>query len=182
MNSSIRGRAAVFGAVLMCACASLTLQANEATLSNSSFVEKAAQAGMTEVELGKIALSKSHDSDVRAFAERMVKDHGKANQELKSVASSADVQVPSELDSEHRAMVDGLRAKSDAEFDAAYAKHMAEGHTKAVSLFQSASSSKDLDPALTAFAEKTLPTLKSHKEMADSLAAGERTASTADSD
>ena len=178
MNSEIRGCAAALAGVLLCACAGVALGADEASLSNQSFVEKAAQDGMAEVQLGQIALSKSHDSDVRAFANRMVSDHDKANVELKSVAKEADVQAPTELDAEHRAMVDQLKSKSDTEFDAAYAKAMADDHTKAVSMFQSASSSQDLDPALAAFAKKTLPTLKEHKEMADSLAAGEHTAST----
>jgi putative membrane protein len=178
MNSEFRGRAAALTAVLIWACASVALGADDATLSNESFVDKAAQVGMAEVELGQVALKKSHDSDVRAFADQMVTDHDKANLELKSVAKSAHVEAPTQLDAEHRAMVDELRAKPDSEFDAAYAKAMADGHAKALELFKAASSSDALSPALSAFAKKTLPTLQHHKQMADELAAGERTAST----
>lgn len=180
MNTGIRGRTAAFVGVLACACASVALQANNdasMSMSTSTFVEKAAQDGMTEVEMGKVALDKSHDSDVRAFADQMVSDHGKANMELKSVAKSANVQVPTELDSEHRSMVDQLRSKSGPDFDAAYAKAMADDHAKAVEMFKSASSSADLDPQVATFAKKTLPTLEHHKSLADALAKGEHTAS-----
>jgi len=74
-------------------------------------------------------------------------------------------------------MVTMLSAKSGAAFDKAYADHMAKDHSKAVALFESAS--KSSDPELAAFAQKTLPTLQEHKQLADNLRAntGTRTAS-----
>jgi len=72
-------------------------------------------------------------------------------------------------------MVLELSAKSGAEFDAAYAQHMAEGHAKAVELFEAESKATDSD--LAAFASKTLPTLNEHKQLADRLAANTRSAS-----
>jgi putative membrane protein len=180
MKTGMRGRTAAFAGVLVCACASIAVQADDeassTSMTTSTFVQKAAQDGMTEVEMGKLALDKSHDSDVRAFADQMVSDHDKANMELKSVAKSANVQVPTEIDSEHRSMVDKLRTKSGEDFDEAYAKAMADDHAKAVAMFKSAASSSDLDPQVATFAKKTLPTLEHHKSMADQLAEGEHTA------
>ena len=54
----------------------------------SIFVNQAAQDGMTEVAVGKAALARSQDPSVRSFAQRMVNDHGKANAELASIATS----------------------------------------------------------------------------------------------
>ncbi len=97
----------------------------------------------------------------------MVKDHSKANAELASLAESKSLKVPAKLDVRHRAMVDALKLRSGASFDAAYAKHMAADHNKAISLFTKESTSSDTD--LAAFAKKTLPTLKEHKKLADDL-------------
>jgi predicted outer membrane protein len=126
------------------------------------FVKKAALGGMTEVELGKLAQSKSQDAKIKAFADRMVKDHGKANTELAGIAKGKGLEVPMSLDAEHQSMVKELSAKSGSDFDAAYSKHMVMDHAKTIALFQGAAKNSDAD--LAAFAEKTLPTLKEHEE------------------
>ncbi len=135
--------------------------------SPKTFVEKAAQDGMTEVELGKVALEKSQNPEVRNFAQRMVTDHGKANSELATLAKQKGIDAPKKLDAEHEAMVKNLKAKDGASFDSEYSHHMNMDHSKAISLFEAASKSPDKD--LAGFAKKTLPTLKEHKEMAGKL-------------
>jgi putative membrane protein len=135
--------------------------------SPASFVTKAAQDGMTEVALGKLALSKSNSNDVKQFAQRMVQDHGKANAELAGIAKTKGLEVPTQLDAEHQAMVKALSGKSGAAFDSSYAAHMVSDHTQAIALFQATAKSTDRD--LASFASKTLPTLQEHKRMADSL-------------
>jgi putative membrane protein len=122
---------------------------------------------MTEVEAGKLALSKAQDPQIRDFAQRMVADHGKANAELASIAKSKGIAAPKKLDAEHQAMVDTFKGKSGADFDAAYAHHMNMDHSKAIALFEGASMSSDAD--LAQFAQKALPTLKEHKQMAEKL-------------
>jgi putative membrane protein len=157
-------------AVLLCACAS-GVSANQSPAAQS-FVEHAAQAGMTEVALGRIAMTKSSNVDIRTFGARMVQDHGKANAELETAARRADLRAPTALDAEHRAIVDELSAKSGSEFDTEYARQMEEDHAKAVDLFKFAASSSDLGPSLSGFASNALPTLVEHKKMADDLVAG----------
>jgi len=139
----------------------------------TSFVKQAAQDGMTEVQLGKLAVQKSQDAKVREFANRMVADHSQANRDLASLAKSKNLDVPASLDSEHQSIVQTLTEKSGAAFDAAYSEHMKADHSEAIALFEGASTSSDKD--LAAFAQKTLPTLQEHKKMADQLA-GSRTA------
>ena len=131
------------------------------------FVRMAALGGMTEVELGKIAQTMAQDANVRKFADEMIKDHSKANKELATLAKTKGLAVPSTLDSEHNAIVQKLSAKSGADFDAAYSKQMMEDHDKTIALFEGATKSSDKDVA--AFAQRTLPTLQKHKQMADSL-------------
>jgi putative membrane protein len=147
--------------------ASLAAEAEKTPPTPSVFVKKASLDGMAEVEAGKLALSKSQDPAIRGFAERMVSDHGRANAELASLAKSKGIATPKGLDAEHNAMVSGLKAKSGGDFDHAYAEHMQMDHSKAISLFESAAGSSDRDFAQ--FAEKTLPTLKEHKQLAEKL-------------
>lgn len=144
-----------------------TDKASAAGATPATFVATAVQDGMTEVALGKLALSKSSNKDVTAFAEKMVQDHGQADQQLESIAKSKGLKVPTKLDAKHEAIVNRLSGKSGAAFDRAYAEHMAKGHAQAVAMFESAS--RLSDPELAEFARKTLPTLQEHQQLADSL-------------
>jgi putative membrane protein len=147
--------------------ANLAAEAEDTPPAPSVFVKKAALDGMTEVELGKIALDKSQDPMVRKFAQRMITDHSKANQELTSLAKAKGLAAPTTLDAEHQAMVTKLKGEDGAAFDKAYCEHMVMDHNKAVALFESAA--KTPDSELAGFAKKTLPTLKEHRQMAESL-------------
>jgi putative membrane protein len=141
----------------------------------TTFLTKAAQDGMTEVQLGKLAQKSAQNKEVRSFGEHMAKDHGKANDELKSIAKTKNFDPPKELDAEHEAVISKLSSKSGADFDAAYMDEMVKAHGKAIALFKDAQKSSDAD--IAAFAKKTLPTLQEHKKMADSLQPKIKTAS-----
>lgn len=130
-----------------------------------SFVEKAAMGGMAEVELGNLAQQKASSEEVKQFASRMVQDHGKANDELKQIASAKSIQLPTALDKKHRADIDRLGKMSGAQFDRAYMSHMVDDHKKDIADFKKeASGGKDSE--LKAFASKTLPTLEEHLQLA----------------
>jgi putative membrane protein len=140
-----------------------------------TFMTKAAQDGMTEVQLGKLAQKSAQSKEVRSFAEHMVTDHSKANDELKSLGKAKGFDAPKQLDAEHQAVVSKLSGKSGADFDAAYMDEMVKAHGKAIALFKGAQKSDDAE--IAAFAKKTLPTLQEHKKMADSLQPKIKTAS-----
>jgi len=123
---------------------------------------------MREVELSKLALRKSTNSKTKSFAQMMVNDHSKANSELKSIAESKAMELPTTLDKEHAAAVKGLAAQAGAAFDQAYAKQMVSDHQKAVTLFKQEASDNN-DAELTAFARKTLPAIETHLQMAMQL-------------
>lgn len=160
----------LFLAISGISTASIAAAAENAVAEPAVFVEKAAQGGMAEVELGRLALLKSRDETVREFAQRMVNDHGKANAELATIAKTTGLEPPKNLDAEHQAQVKTLRAKEGADFDRAYSEHMNMDHSKAISLFESGAKSGDAE--LAGFAKKTLPTLQEHKMMAKKLPVG----------
>jgi putative membrane protein len=157
----------LFLAIAGVSSAAIAAEAEDSPPTASVFVQKAAQDGMTEVELGKVALAKSRNAEVRDFAQRMVTDHGKANNELAALARQKGIDAPNKLDAEHQAMVQKFEGKSGAAFDNEYSRHMSMDHTKAISLFEAASKSED--PDFAGFAKKTLPTLKEHKKLASQL-------------
>jgi putative membrane protein len=134
------------------------------------FVNAAAQGGMLEVELGSKAAQMGTSADVKTFGNHMVTDHSKADAELKALAMRKGVSMPTQLDSDHLKKVNELTKLSGAKFDSEYAKDMVDDHEEDVSEFEKAS--KDLkDPDLRQWAASTLPTLKSHLEMAKDVKA-----------
>jgi putative membrane protein len=141
-----------------------------ATLARSdrSFVLEAADDGMAEVELGKLAQQKGSSDAVKSYGAKMVEDHGKANGELKSIAAAKGITLPTAPSAKHQKALDAMGKRSGADFDKAYARQMQADHRKAVALFQKQSKS-GADADLKAFAAKTLPTLQQHLDHARSL-------------
>jgi len=129
------------------------------------FLQKAAQDGAAEVQLGELAERKAMRDEVRQFAKRMVEDHGKANEQIKSLASSHGVQVASGLDRHHEREMNRLSGLVGGDFDRAYMSRMLDDHRKDVAQFRKRARAKKQND-VTQFAAATLPVLESHLEMA----------------
>ena len=136
---------------------------------DSTFVKKAAQGGMAEVELGQLATRKASSEEVKKFGQRMVDDHSKANEQLKQVAAEKNIDVPQQLDAKDKATKARLEKLSGERFDKAYMKDMVRDHQKDVAEFQRASKIAK-DPAIKNFAQQTLPTLQDHLKEAQKIA------------
>ncbi|WP_339506119.1 DUF4142 domain-containing protein [Pseudomonas sp. EA_15y_Pfl1_P102] len=136
---------------------------------SNSFVDNAAEGGITEIEAGKLALQKSSSADVKTFAQHMVTEHTKANQELATLAKKLDIEVPDDAALTDKARKAILEMR-DESFDEAYANNQVAAHEKTVELFKKESMSSD-NAELKAFATKTLPTLEAHLKAAKDLQA-----------
>ncbi|MEW6613508.1 DUF4142 domain-containing protein [Thermithiobacillus tepidarius DSM 3134] len=133
-----------------------------------AFMEMAAQGGMAEVQMGQMATRQAADPDVKQFGQRMVDDHGKANAELKQLAQKKGVTLPDDTDKKHKDIAARLAKLKGAEFDRAYMAAMVKDHQEDVTHFENkAKNAKDAD--VKAWAGKTLPVLKEHLQMAESL-------------
>jgi putative membrane protein len=134
-----------------------------------NFFTQAAQAGLLEVEASKLAQERATNADVKSFAKMMVTDHTGAADELKQLAASEGVTLPTQLNARQKAILDKLQKAQGAEFDRLYAQTVGlAAHQEAVGLFdKTAKGAKD--PGVKAFAEKTLPTLKNHLAQARQL-------------
>lgn len=131
---------------------------------DAEFATKAAVGGMAEVEFGKIALTKTTDTKIKAFAEMMVSDHGKANEELKTLAAAKNITLPMALDDDHTKIMTDLNSSTGKDFDKKYVDAMVDGHQKTLNLMEE--EAKDgKDAGLKAFAAKTAPIVKSHLDM-----------------
>jgi putative membrane protein len=131
---------------------------------DSKFATEAASGGMMEVEMGKMAAKEGMSADVKAFGEKMVADHTKPNDELKALAATKNITLPAGLSDDDQKMINKLSTMKGKDFDKKYVSMMADDHDKDVDHFEKAA--KDCkDPDLKAWADKTLPTLKSHKDM-----------------
>jgi|SRR5215831_2301018 len=136
---------------------------------SSKFATNAAQGGMAEVELGRLATQRAGDASVREFGARMVADHSRANSELKSIAGQKGIQLPTEMNSEQKSEMDKLGKMSGPDFDKEYMSAMLKDHETDVKDFETQSKDGN-DPEIKAFAGKTLPTLQQHLQMAQQAA------------
>jgi putative membrane protein len=138
--------------------------------SSSDFVEKAAMSDMYEVEAGKIAASKGQSEQVKKFGQHMVEAHSKTTEELKALVKTENVkaELPAKLDSKHQGMIDDLNEAKPEDFDETYAKQQVNAHEDAVDLFDKYAKDGD-NGNLKQFAQKTLPMIKEHLDMAKKL-------------
>jgi putative membrane protein len=142
---------------------------------SNDFVDNAAAGGIAEIETSKLALEKSSSADVKDFANMMISDHTKANEELISLAKKHDIEVPDEptLVKKAKAKILDMR---DESFDAAYANNQVMAHEETIALFKKEAETvtddkKPGNTELKAFAQKMLPDLEKHLEMAKKLQA-----------
>ncbi len=129
------------------------------------FIEKAARGGMAEVQMGELARQKGASQAVRDFGDRMVSDHSRADNELKQLVTQKGGTLPTSVSHSEQSSVQHLQGLSGAEFDKAYAKDMVKDHTKDVKEFER-ESAEVTDPDLKAWAQKTLPVLQQHLQLA----------------
>lgn len=137
------------------------------TGSDTTFVSKAAQGGLAEVELGNLASQKASSPEVKQFGERMVTDHTKANDQLKQIASKDNLAIPTTLSAKDQALKNRLNKLSGSSFDKAYMEAMVKDHKTDVAEFQH-EAKNGTNPDVKEFAASTVPTLQDHLKQAES--------------
>lgn len=149
-----------------------TVAANaRVTSETKSFIKKASEANMFEIETSKVALQNASSQQVKDFAQRMVDDHTKAGDDLTAtIGANKDMQadVSTSLGTMHKMKLSKLKKEEGASFDKDYVKAQVAAHDDAVKLFQKYADNGN-DPAVKAFASRTLPTLQDHKSTIDNI-------------
>lgn len=134
------------------------------------FVTLAAMSDQFEIQTGQMAADQAGSEQVRQFGQQLVTDHGKSSQQLMSLAQAANLNVAAPaMDQRHQVIIDSLKDAKGQGFDTAFAQAQVAAHREGIALFKSYSENGD-NPELKAFAEKGLPVLQQHLEMAQKLA------------
>ena len=138
---------------------------NNDTEDDAEFAVEAADGGMLEVQLGKLAQTKGSSNEVKTFGEMMVTDHTKANEELMTLATQKNITLPSVLSEESQKTYNDLAEKTGSDFDDAYIDFMVKDHKDDVDAFKKqAEDGNDMD--LKSWASGKVSTLEHHLEMA----------------
>jgi putative membrane protein len=125
------------------------------------FVREAAIGGLSEVKSAELAKSKASSAQVKSFAEQMIKDHMKANQELEQLAKQKGIQLPTALNNEEQTNLDKLSKLSGGAFDKAYVMQQQTGHEQMLRLMED-EAQNGKDPDLKRFAAKTKNVVSEH--------------------
>jgi putative membrane protein len=142
------------------------MQTSTNSSGDTSFVTKAAEGGLAEVQLGNLVEQKTSNAAVKQFAQRMVTDHTKINDQLKEVASKDNLALPTTLSAKDQALKNRLERLSGHAFNKAYMEAMVKDHHADISEFQH-EASHGSNPDLKTFASNTVPTLESHLKQAE---------------
>ncbi len=152
---------------LFVACAAFAAHAH--ARSDAAFMKEAAHAGAAEIEAAKLAQTKAKNADVKAFADTMIADHTKVADELKVLAAAKNVKLPDGPSMTQKAELKLIDAGDNDKFDERYAKSFGvKAHQDTIKLFEEASKNAK-DAEVKAWADKTLPGLRHHLEMAQAL-------------
>jgi putative membrane protein len=138
----------------------------ELTTSTKGFVDDAAVSDMYEVQAGQIALMRAKSPDVKMFAQKMIDDHTKSTNQLKTILAkdSPNFMPPMQLDSRREGLLNDLKGAKDEDFEGRYIAQQVNGHDEAVILIRGYASSGD-NPDIKTFAMDILPTVQMHQDM-----------------
>lgn len=150
--------------------ASARAQENAAPLSSAekAFIEQAHASSLGEIKIGELAKTKAMSPAAKTLAERLVADHQKADEALKKLAMDHGITLPTEPPAAEQAAYESLEKKQEAQFDKAFARHAIKHHKKDIAKFEKAEK-KATHADVKAFIEQTLPVLREHLVLAESV-------------
>ncbi len=169
-SKTFKAASAMLAAALLSGCV-MNHHAPMAGANSAHFVHEAAVGGNFEIMSSRLALRKSHDSEVRSFAKMMIKDHTAASADLRNAVAQSNVsqdEIVKTLDGEHQDKLNELKRLNGHDFDIAYIEDQRAAHSDAVRLFRNYRANGRSE-SLHYFAASTLPTLEAHERKAYSL-------------
>jgi len=143
---------------------------HETNQADRAFISAATTGGLGEVAAARLATEKAADPNVKEFAQRMIHDHGAANDKLAALAKADGISLPNRLDDEHSTMRDELEQASGTQFDRIYIEGQIIDHQKTAQLLEYEIGSGE-NTELKKFASDVLPIVFGHLFMAQTIAA-----------
>lgn len=142
-------------------------QQQQLSSTDRDFVKNAYESNMKEIQISELAAQRSSSNEVKQFAQQMVDDHRTANDQLKEIADSKGIDLPSDIQSPEQEQFSNL---SGNEFDRQYVENQRSAHQQAISLYQN-QANRGSDPELKSFASNQLDKLRQHESMVTNLQA-----------
>lgn len=142
--------------------------ASQLAAKDEKFVRDAVQGNLREVRMGELARERGGRAEVKEFGRTLAGDHSRSGADLKALAARKNIQVAEQLDPAHSRGLEELGRLSGSDFDKTFLSEAVRDHKKDISEFEDASKTAK-DPDVRAFADRTLPTLRTHLERAQAL-------------
>ena len=142
------------------------MKADQQAAIDKMFVKKAMQGNIAEVQLGQLTLQKSNNDQVKQFARKMIDDHTKLNEQMRSVALQLSVEIPTEVSKKDKSLIGKMQALSGPAYDQAYIKEMVKDHKQDLSDFHMEASNGHVKDVATQGSK----IISEHLQMAQQLA------------
>jgi putative membrane protein len=111
----------------------------------SKFLTGAADARMMGIEEGKLAKAKARSPQLKQYGEWMVTENNRLLKELRLLAASKNIVLPSTLSKKNTKNLENLREEEGEDFDDKLVKIMRKDHKNDVDEFEDAEDFKDKD-------------------------------------
>jgi len=143
-----------------------------AGMSPEAFARQAMAINEFEIQAGHLALEKAQNEQIKQFAQRMIDDHTRINDEMKARLKQANIPEPTQLlDPKHEALLNKLKSEQGTTFERTYVAINRQGHKEAVRLLETYAR-RGTNPVLKQIAANVLPTIKEHLKLAEALPSG----------
>ena len=145
--------------------AAVNVSNEQQKLGNEEFIKKAYSRNGDEIQLAELAKKKSSDNRIKDFADMLIRDHQKANEDLKKIAMNMNVKTSEGLSVEGKIRKEELDMKKADQFNRAYINSIIKEHEKDETLYQQATTELT-NASLKEYASGTMKTIKKHLERA----------------
>ena len=135
---------------------------------DAAFVTAIAQSSLTEIAEAQLALQMSKSPKIKQYAQTMITDHTKLNDELAPIAQAHGVSLPTTPDPSQQQEISALQGMHGYGFAHAYIADQITGHQQALQVIQMEASG-GTDPALKQYAQNGEPIIQGHLQMAQAL-------------
>lgn len=143
--------------------------ANQQAVADQTFVRKALEGGIAEVQLGQLAQQKSQSDDVKQFGQKMVQDHTQLGDQIKPIAQQLGVKEPKEPSKKDKQLMAKLQSLSGPQFDDAYIQAMVKDHQQDLKEFKNAAQMAQ-DQNLKQVAQQGAGVISHHLQMIQQIA------------
>jgi putative membrane protein len=166
----IHGLSLALAATLAATCSTGLAHAQTAdtTTQDKQFVMDASEGSMAEIAQSKVALRKSKNPDVKAYAQKMIDDHTKLRAAMAPFNQQMGVKTPQPLNEEHQEEARKLASLSGKDFDKEYISAMDKDHHKTLTKFQNEIATTQ-DATLKTAVQQGATDVQEHTQMADDL-------------